>query len=250
MNTKCLVWVLSHEELHQVLAPRHAARYGFHVQTRFLKDGVPDGDCRGLVVDLDSVAPGRKAPQRLVKELSGRSDPYAVAAYGNNLEDDQIMDIRAAGIGVFHCLCPAVFAWIAAPQIHQRSFPMNTNRLVWLLSHDEVNQIQAPDLGADCGLNVQTRFLNEGLPDGHSRGLVADLDSVAPGRLALKRLVKKLSGGLRPYPIAVVGYSLEDDQVMDLRAAGIAIFQHGLCPEVFAWIADQSSDGRADLLVG
>jgi hypothetical protein len=47
----------------------------------------------------------------------------------------------------------------------------------------------------------------------------------------------------------VVGYSLEDDQIMDLRAAGIHVFQHGLCPEVFAWIADQSSDGSSDGLV-
>jgi hypothetical protein len=249
MNTNNFVWLLSHDERDQVLAPRHAARYGFDVQTRFLKQGLPNGDCRGLVVDLASVAPGRKALQQLVKELSGRSHPYAVAAYGYNLEDDQIMDIRAAGIGVFHCLCPAVFAWIAAPQIHQRRFPMNTNRFVWLLSHDEVNQILAPDLGADRGLGVQTRFLKEGLPDGDGRALVVDLDSIAPGRLALRRLVKELSGRLHAYPVAVVGYSLEDDQIMDLRAAGIGVFQHGLRPEVFAWIADQSSDGPNDGLV-
>jgi hypothetical protein len=114
MNTHRFVWLLSHDDVDQVLAPGHAAPYGFDVQTRFLKEGLPDGDCRGLVVDLDSVAPGRQALQRLVKELSGRSHPYPVAAFGYNLEDDQAMDLRAAGIGVFHCLCPAVFAWIAA----------------------------------------------------------------------------------------------------------------------------------------
>jgi hypothetical protein len=243
MNTNRFVWLLSHDEVNQPLALRLAARYGFDVQTRFLKQGLPDGDCRGLVVDLDSVAPRRKALQRLVKELSWRSHAYAVAAYGYNLEDDQIMDIRAAGIGVFRCLRPAVFAWIAAPQIHQRSFPMNTNRFVWLLSHDEVNQILAPDLGADRGLDVQTRFLKEGLPDDDCRALVVDMDSVAPGRLALQRLVKELSGRPRPYPVAAFGYNLEDDQIMDLRAAGIGVFPHCLCPAVFAWIADQSSDG-------
>jgi hypothetical protein len=113
MSTHRLVCLLSHDELHQVLAPDHAAPYGFDVQTRFLKESLPDGECGGLAVDLDSVAPGRQALQRLVKELSRQSHSYPVAAFGFNLEDDQIMDLRAAGIGVFHCLCPAVFAWIA-----------------------------------------------------------------------------------------------------------------------------------------
>jgi hypothetical protein len=126
---------------------------------------------------------------------------------------------------------------------------MNTHRFVWLLSHDEVNQHLAPNLGATHRLNVQARFLKEGLPGRNCRALVVDLDSVAPGRLALQRLVKELSGRLRPYPVAVFSYNLEDDQIMDLRAAGIGVFQHGLCPEVFVWIADQSSDGPSDGLV-
>ena len=120
---------------------------------------------------------------------------------------------------------------------------MNMNGFVWLLSHDEVNQHLAPDLGAAHGLIVQPRLLNEGLPDGDCRTLVVDLDSVAPERLALQRLVKELGGRPHPYPVAAFGYSLEDDQLMDLRAAGIQVFEHGLCPAVFAWIADHSSDG-------
>jgi hypothetical protein len=124
------------------------------------------------------------------------------------------------------------------------------NGFVYLLSDDEVNQYLAPGLGTGFWLNVQTRFLKERLPDGDCRGLVVDLDSVAPGRPALQRLVKELSGRLRAYPVAVFGYSLEDDQLMDLRAAGIGgVFQHGLCPEVFAWIARQSFDGSFDELV-
>jgi len=95
---------------------------------------------------------------------------------------------------------------------------MSANRLVCLLSHDQVNQYLAPGLVAAHRLNVQTRFLKERLPDGDCRGLVVDLDSVAPGRPALQRLVKELSGRLRAYPVAVFGYSLEDDQLMDLRA--------------------------------
>ena len=126
---------------------------------------------------------------------------------------------------------------------------MNMNRFVWLLSHDEVNQYLAPGLAAPFGLIVQPRLLKEGLPDGDCRVLVVDLDSVAPGRLALQRLVKELSGRPHAYPVAAFGYSLEDDQIMDLRAAGIGVFQHGLRPEVFAWIADQSSDGPCDGLV-
>jgi hypothetical protein len=113
MNTNRFVWVLSHDPANQVLAPDHAADYPFDVQTRFLKEGLPDDDCVALVVDLDSVAPGRLALQRFVKELTGRWHPYPIAAFGYNLEDDQIMDLRAAGIGVFRCLCPEVFAWIA-----------------------------------------------------------------------------------------------------------------------------------------
>jgi hypothetical protein len=119
---------------------------------------------------------------------------------------------------------------------------MNTNGFVWLLSHDEVNQNMAHDLGAAHGLDVQARLLKEGLPDGDCQALVVDLDSVAPERLALQRLVKELSGRPHPYPVAAFGYSLVDDQLMDLRAAGIQVFQHGLSPAVFAAIAEQSSD--------
>jgi hypothetical protein len=125
---------------------------------------------------------------------------------------------------------------------------VNTNDFIWLLSHDEVNQHWAASLGAAHRLDVQARFLKEGLPDGECRALVVDLDSVASGRLALQRLVKELSGRPHPYPAAAFGYNLEDNQIMDLRAAGIGVF-HCLCPAVFAWIADQSSDGLFDGLV-
>jgi hypothetical protein len=100
---------------------------------------------------------------------------------------------------------------------------MKTNPFVWLLSHDEVNQYLAPGLGAAHGLVVQPRWLNEGLPDGDCRGLVVDLDSVAPSRPALQPLVKELSGRPHPYPVAAFGYSLEDDQTIDFRAAGIQV---------------------------
>jgi hypothetical protein len=119
---------------------------------------------------------------------------------------------------------------------------MNMNSVVYLLSHDQVNQIRASDLGAHRALNVQTRFLKQGLPDRDCRGLVVDLDSVAPGRLALQRLVKELSGRSHSYSVAAFGYNLEDDQIVELRAAGIGVFLC-LCPAVFAWITDQSSDG-------
>jgi hypothetical protein len=126
---------------------------------------------------------------------------------------------------------------------------MNKNSFVWLLSHDEVNQYLAHGLGAAHGLNVQPRLLKEGLPDGDCRALVVDLDSVAPGRLALQRLVKELSARPHPYPVAAFGYSLEDDQIIDLRAAGILVFQHCLCPAVFAAIAEQLSDAPSEALV-
>ena len=114
------------------------------------------------------------------------------------------------------------------------------NNFVWLLSHDEVNQYLAPDLGAAQGLIVQPRYLKEGLPDGDCRALVVDLDSVAPGRRALERLVKELGGRPHPYPVAAFGYSLEDEQISDLRAAGILVLQRGMCPAVFAAIAEWS----------
>jgi hypothetical protein len=113
MNRNRFVWLLSHDPVNQSLAPGDAAKYGFDVQVRFLKERLPDSDGCGLVVDLDSVAPGRLGLQRLVKQLSARPHPYPVAAFSYSLDDDQIVDLRAAGIGVFHCLCPAVFAWIA-----------------------------------------------------------------------------------------------------------------------------------------
>jgi hypothetical protein len=126
---------------------------------------------------------------------------------------------------------------------------MNTNGFVWLLSHDEVNQYLAPRLGAAHGLDVQARLLKERLPDGDCRALVVDLDSVAPGRRALRRLVKQLSCRPHPYPVAAFGFSLEDDQIIDLRAAGILVLQRGLCPAVFAaiaeWTPHASSDGSA-----
>jgi hypothetical protein len=123
---------------------------------------------------------------------------------------------------------------------------MNRNRFVSLVSHDDVNQDLARSLGAAYGLDVQTRFLKEGLPDGDCRGLVVDLDSVATERQALQSLLKELTGRPRPYPVAACSYALDDDQLMDLRAAGIHVFQHGLCPVVFAAIAGQSSDEPPD----
>jgi hypothetical protein len=123
---------------------------------------------------------------------------------------------------------------------------MNTHRFVWLLSHDEVNQYLAPSLGAAHGLNVQPRLLKEGLPDGDCRALVVDLDSVAPERVALQRLVKELSARPHHYPVAAFGYSLEDDQIIDLRAAGILVFQHCLCPTVFAAISERTPHASPD----
>jgi hypothetical protein len=120
------------------------------------------------------------------------------------------------------------------------------NGFVWLLSHDEVNQYLAPDLGAAHGLIVQPRWLKEGLPDGDCRALVVDLDSVAPGRRALARLVKELNGRSHAYPVVAFGYSLEDDQITDLRAAGIQVIQHGLGPAVFAAIAEQTPHASAN----
>jgi hypothetical protein len=125
---------------------------------------------------------------------------------------------------------------------------MNTNCFVWLVSHDEVNQYLAPGLADPYGLIVQPLWLKEGLPDG-GRGLVVDLDSVAPGRLALQRLVKELSGRPHPYPVAAFGYSLEDDQIRDLQDAGILVFQHCLGPAVFAAIAEQLRDAPSEARV-
>jgi hypothetical protein len=126
---------------------------------------------------------------------------------------------------------------------------MNTNRVVWLLSYDEVNLYLADGLGAAHGLNIQPLLLKEVHPDGDCRALVVDLDSVAPERPALQRLVKQLSGRLHPYLVAVFGYNLEDDQIVHLQAAGILVLQRGLCPAVFAaiaeWTPDASFDGSA-----
>jgi hypothetical protein len=116
---------------------------------------------------------------------------------------------------------------------------MNTSGFVWLLSHDEVNQYLAPGLADPYELIVQPRWLRDGLP-GAGRALVVDLDSVAPGRRALARLVKELIGRPHAYPVVAFGYSLEDDQITDLRAAGIQAFQHCLCPAVFAAIAERT----------
>jgi hypothetical protein len=126
---------------------------------------------------------------------------------------------------------------------------VKTNRFVCLLSHDEVNQILAHGLSAAYGLDVQARSLKEGLPDGDCLALVVDLDSVAPGRSALQRLVKELTGRSHSSPVAAFGYSLEDDQIMDLRDAGILVFQHCMGPAVFAAIAEQLSDAPSEVLV-
>jgi hypothetical protein len=123
---------------------------------------------------------------------------------------------------------------------------MNTNGFVWLLSHDEVNQDLAPGLGAAHGLSVRPRMLKEGLPDGDCQALIVDLDSVAPQRLALQRLVKELGGRPHAYPVVAFGYRPEDDQVMDLRAAGIQLFLHGLGPAVFAVIAEETFHALSD----
>jgi hypothetical protein len=72
---------------------------------------------------------------------------------------------------------------------------------------------------------------------------------VAPGRLALRRLVNELGGRPHANPVADFGCSLEDDQISDLRAAGILVLQHCLGPAVFAaiaeWAPHASSNGSA-----
>jgi hypothetical protein len=78
LNTHRFVWLLSHDEVNQHLAPDLAVPFGLDVQVRFFKEGLPDGDCRALVVDQDRVAPGRLALQQLIKELSGRPHSYHV----------------------------------------------------------------------------------------------------------------------------------------------------------------------------
>jgi hypothetical protein len=127
---------------------------------------------------------------------------------------------------------------------------MKLSQYTYILSHDDVNQDLAHSLGAAHGLNVQARPLKKGLPDGDCQALVVDLHSVAPERLALQRLVKELGRRPHAYPVVAFGFSLEDDQLMDLRAAGIQVFQHGLGPEVFAAIADQTSHSLSDELSG
>jgi hypothetical protein len=52
-----------------------------------------------------------------------------------------------------------------------------------------------------------------------------------------------------PLPRRGIRLIQEDDQLMDLRAAGIGVFQHCLGPAVFAWIVDQSAAGFCDGLV-
>jgi hypothetical protein len=131
----------------------------------------------------------------------------------------------------------------------KRRFPVKTNSFVCVLSHDEVTQYLAPGLGAAFGLNVLVRLLDEGLPDGDCRALVVDLDSVAPGRRALKQLVNELTARWHSCPVAAFGCSLEDDQIIDLRAAGVLVFQHCLGPAVFAAIAEQLSDAPSEALV-
>jgi hypothetical protein len=111
------------------------------------------------------------------------------------------------------------------------------NRFVWCLSHDEVNQDLARGIGARLGLVIQVRLLKEGLPDGDCQALIVDLDSVAPDRPTLRGLVKELSGRPHDYPVVAFGYDLEEDQIRDLRAAGVHVFQHGLGQELFAAIS-------------
>jgi hypothetical protein len=127
---------------------------------------------------------------------------------------------------------------------------VNTNNLVSLLSHDEVNHYLASGLGAAYGLEVQMRLLKEGLPYDECQALLVDLDNVAPERQVQQKLVKELSGRPHPYRVAAFGYSLEDEQVRDLQTAGVHVFQHGLDQAVFAWIAEQSSDGPSGALAG
>ena len=126
---------------------------------------------------------------------------------------------------------------------------MSMNGFVWLVSHDEVNLDLAPGLGAAYGLNVLPRMLMEGLPNGDCRALVVDLDSVVPERRAREGLVKELVGRPHAYPVVAFDFSPEDDQLMDLRAEGIQVFQHGLGPAMFEAIAEQSSDGLSDVLM-
>jgi hypothetical protein len=100
--------------------------------------------------------------------------------------------------------------------------------------------------GAGHGLIVQPRWLREGLPKDKCRALVVDLDSVAPDRRALRGLVKELGGRAHAYPVAAFGYGLGEDDLRDLRAAGVQVFQHGLRPELFTAITEPAPRAPSD----
>jgi hypothetical protein len=61
MNTNGFVWLLSHDEVNQDLAPGRSATYGLNVLPQPLKEPLPDGDCQAFDVDLDSAAPDGQA---------------------------------------------------------------------------------------------------------------------------------------------------------------------------------------------
>jgi hypothetical protein len=71
---------------------------------------------------------------------------------------------------------------------------------------------------------------------------------LVPSRPALQRLVTELIGRLYPYLVAAFSYNLGDDQIINLRAAGMLVFQHCLGPAVYAAIVDLTPLARSDTL--
>ena len=101
--------------------------------------------------------------------------------------------------------------------------------LIAYLTTDEVNLDLADRLATECGATLYPLSFQGGPPNGAFEAVLYDWDYLSPWR---QQLLAELLSRPAPCPVALHGYTLEEEHGEALRRHGVAVFRR-LEPDVF-----------------
>jgi hypothetical protein len=110
------------------------------------------------------------------------------------------------------------------------------------LTTDEVNLALADQLATECGAILYLLSFQDGAPNAASDAVLYDWDYLSSEWR--EKLLAELLSRPAPCPVALHGYSLEEEHGEALRRHGVGVFRR-LEPEVFLnlrRVADQARD--------
>jgi hypothetical protein len=102
--------------------------------------------------------------------------------------------------------------------------------LIAYLTTDEVNLDLADRLATECGATLYPLSFQDGPPSGAFEAVLYDWDYLSPPWR--QQLLAELLSRPAPCPVALHGYTLEEEHGEALRRHGVAVFRR-LEPEVF-----------------